>query len=186
MLSLESDAQVLPEYNRVVFQQQGDEKMCNSGWYNRTTGRCFSGVKSLQKGKVCSTNLDCPTTIEDLFAQCKWGFSVKGQKYCDIEGDDEEWQDVLDQFTKYEETSRENCHQAEGLGEWFLNEAFKEWKCLELKARLYVYFIDLPGCWNDIKFQHPIFAEWAYYWSSWGLSTLKVILAVFGIWMVLA
>ena len=49
-LSLTADEQVLPEYNRIVFQQQGNEKLCSSGWYNRTTGRWFAGVKSLQKG----------------------------------------------------------------------------------------------------------------------------------------
>ncbi|CAI2371624.1 unnamed protein product [Moneuplotes crassus] len=162
-LSLETDEQVIPEFNRKVFSQLGNEKMCESGWYNRTTGRCFSGVKSLQKGKICSTDLDCPTTVEDIFAQCKCGFSVKGQKYCDIEGDDDEWQEVLEAFGKYANTTRESCHPAEGLGECFFNNDFKKWKCLELKARLYVYFIDQPDCYDDIKVQHPIFAEYLHY-----------------------
>jgi hypothetical protein len=117
ILSLESDVSVLPEYNRVVFEQEGNEKMCDSGWYNRTTGKCFAGVKSLQKGKVCSTDLDCPTTVDDIFAQCKCGFSVKGQKYCDVEGDDDEWQEALLAFELYQNTSVSSCHQAEGFGE---------------------------------------------------------------------
>lgn len=181
LLSLEADEQVIPEYNRVVFQQEGNEKMCDSGWYNRTTGRCFAGVKSLQKGKVCLTELDCPTTVEDIFAQCKCGFSEKGQKYCDLEGDDDEWLEVREAFEKYANTSLESCHQAEGLGPCFFNLDFKNWKCKELEAKLYVYFIDKPDCWNDIKFQHPLFAEWAYYCKSciWKVITSVMISAAF-------
>jgi len=178
-LSLEADEQVLPEYNRLVFPQQGNEKLCQSGWYNRTTGRCFAGVKSLQKGKVWSTDLDWPTTVDDIFAQCKCGFSVKGQKYWDLEGDDDEWQNVLTAFDGYANTTKESWHPAEGLGEWFFNEDFKTWKCLELKAILYVYFIDQPDCWNDIKNQHPIFAEWAYYWRGENWSTYSILFLSF-------
>ena len=132
-------------------------------------------------GKVWSTDLDCPTTVDDIFAQCKWGFSIKGQKYWDIEGDDDEWQNVLTAFDEYANTTRESWHPAEGLGECFFNEAFKKWKCLEMKARLYVFFIDLPECWNDIKHQHPIFAEWAYYCrgASWDIYSALFLASMF-------
>ena len=182
IMSLETDTAVLPEYNRVVYEQEGMEKLCKSGWYNRTTGKCFAGVKSSQKGSVCSTDLDWPTTVADIFAQWKWGFGTKGQKYCDIEGDDDEWIDVRNKFTNYSDTF-DNCHQAEGFGEWFYNDHFVDWKCAELRARLYVYFIDLPDCWNDIKHQHPIFAEWAYYCRSWYTQIMTTLLLASIAWV---
>jgi hypothetical protein len=86
-------------------------------------------------------------------------------------------------FELYQNTSVSSCHQAEGFGEWFYNEAFRLWKCAELRARLYVYFIDNPSCWDDIKHQHPIFAEWAYYCKGWmfDAATITPLVLVFSL-----
>ena len=146
-LSLDTDYQVLPQYNMNNYEQVGNEKLCSSGWYNRTTGKWFAGVKSLQKGKVWTSDLDCPTTISDIFAQCKWGFSTSGQKYWDIEGNDDEWISVRDAFSNYS-SGLKNCHQGDLFGECFFNPSFIDWKWKEIKARLYVLFIDNPP-WMD-------------------------------------
>lgn len=182
VLSLDTDAPVLP---KDVEEQEGLEKLCKSGWYNRTTGKWFAGVKSTQKGKVCSTDLDCPTTVADIYARCKCGFSTKGQKFWDVEGDDDEWKDVKEKFLNYSKTI-DNWHQAEGFGPWFFNDQFLKWKWAELKARLYVYFIDLPTCWDSIKFQHPIFAEWAYYCRSWYANVITTIVIAILAWLVIS
>ena len=58
---------------------------------NQTSGRCVTGLKSKNKGGVCMSNLDCPTTDPSTFANCKCGHTAKGTKYCDIEGGDDEW-----------------------------------------------------------------------------------------------
>ena len=129
------------------YEQEGMEKLWISGWYNRTTGKWFAGVKSLQKGKVWSSDLDCPTTISDIFAKWRCGYSVTGQKYCDVEGNDDEWTDATAAFQVYS-SNLNNCHQSDLFGEWFLNPSFYDWKCKELKARLYVFFIDNPP-WMD-------------------------------------
>lgn len=75
-----------------LFVYQNDfEKVCRSGYLNVTSGRCTTGLKSKNKGKVCTTDLDCPTTDPLKYAKCKCGHNAKGTKYCDIEGGDEEW-----------------------------------------------------------------------------------------------
>lgn len=71
--------------------QQDFEKVCRSGYLNQTSGRCVNGLKSKNKGGVCMSDLDCPTTDPALFAKCKCGHTSKGTKYCDIEGGDDEW-----------------------------------------------------------------------------------------------
>lgn len=52
-----------------LFVYQNDfEKVCRSGFLNVTSGRCTTGLKSKNKGKVCTTNLDCPTTDPLMYA----------------------------------------------------------------------------------------------------------------------
>ena len=101
----------MAEIDSNIFVYQSDfEKVCRSGFLNVTSGRCSSGLKSknkvsnidlfknyLNQGKICTSDLDCPTTDPQKYASCKCGHNAKGTKYCDIEGGDDEWTDV---FTK--------------------------------------------------------------------------------------
>ena len=98
VLSLDRDQPVLPFYNKQYANQFDNEKMCRDGKYNITSGRCSKLVKSKNKGKACKTKLDCPTTDPDAYAECKCGYGEKGQKYCDIEGGDEEWVNYVSKF----------------------------------------------------------------------------------------
>jgi hypothetical protein len=76
--------------------QKDFEKVCRSGYVNSTTGRCSTGLQSKNKGMVCTSDLDCPTTDSSIYAECKCGHNAKGLRYCDIEGGDQEW---IDAFT---------------------------------------------------------------------------------------
>ncbi len=60
--------QVLPIYEKTKQIQIGMEKLCETGWFNRTSGRCQKGVKSTEKGRVCVSDLDCPTTDKQINA----------------------------------------------------------------------------------------------------------------------
>ena len=53
-----------------------------------------------------------------------------------------------------------NCHTAEGFGPCHETSLYLDWRCKELKAKLYVYFIDNPTCLKDLMKYHPDFAEY--------------------------
>lgn len=99
ILSMSENTLVLPMYKAdmadtdtgLFVYQQDFEKVCRSGYLNQTSGRCVTGLKSKNKGGVCMSDLDCPTTDPAIFAKCKCGHTSKGTKYCDIEGGDDEW-----------------------------------------------------------------------------------------------
>lgn len=103
ILSQSEDSLVLPMYkadmadvdSNIYVYQMDFEKTCRSGYLNTTTGRCSNGLKSKNKGKICTSNLDCATTDPTKFAKCKCGHNAKGTKYCDLEGGDEEWTDAF-------------------------------------------------------------------------------------------
>ena len=102
ILSMSENTLVLPMYKAdmadtdtgLFVYQQDFEKVCRSGYLNQTSGRCVTGLKSKNKGGVCMSDLDCPTTDPALFAKCKCGHTSKGTKYCDVEGGDDEWTDA--------------------------------------------------------------------------------------------
>lgn len=137
-------------------------KLCRTGWLNETSGRCISGVKSKKKGQSCKTSLDCPTTDSEVFAKCLCGHGDKGLAYCDVEGGDDEWQSAFSKFKTYYENSL-NCHAAEGFGPCNGNQYYNDFKCAEMKAKLYVHLIDLPDCLRALMPQHPFFAEYYKY-----------------------
>ena len=43
------------------------------------------------QGLVCTSNLDCPTSNPEVFANCKCGNNAKGLKYCDVSAGDDQW-----------------------------------------------------------------------------------------------
>lgn len=97
----------MAEIDSNIFVYQDDfEKVCRSGFLNVTSGRCASGLKSknkvnislfivFKKGKICTSDKDCPTTDPQKYASCKCGHNAKGTRYCDIEGGDDEWTDAF-------------------------------------------------------------------------------------------
>lgn len=104
VLSLNNDELIMPRINKVFYYEQHMEKLCRTGWYNSTTGRCYKSIKSLNKvrlpvsraqGRSCTTNRECPTTEAEVYAACKCGYSSKGLKYCDLAGGDDEWTDAI-------------------------------------------------------------------------------------------
>jgi hypothetical protein len=104
ILSMSENTLVLPMYKAdmadtdtgLFVYQQDFEKVCRSGYLNQTSGRCVAGLKSKNKGGVCMSDLDCPTTDPAIFAKCKCGHTSKGTKYCDVEGGDDEWTESYD------------------------------------------------------------------------------------------
>ena len=52
-------------------------------------------IYNLIKGKICTSDFDCPSTDPLRFAACKCGHNDKGNKYCDIEGGDDEWAEAF-------------------------------------------------------------------------------------------
>lgn len=163
ILSMSENTLVLPMYKAdmadtdsgLFVYQQDFEKVCRSGYLNQTSGRCVTGLKSKNKGGVCMSDLDCPTTDPAIFAKCKCGHTSKGTKYCDVEGGDDEWTEAYDfvslyflkfvKFEKYFERSYD-CHSAEGFGACNSNQYYNQWKCAVAKAKLYVDLINLPKC----------------------------------------
>lgn len=71
--------------------QQDYDKVCKSYWARPENGTCGKALTSINKGKTCLSDADCPTSDTNTFAKCRCGFSTKGLKYCDIEGGDEAW-----------------------------------------------------------------------------------------------
>ena len=53
-----------------------------------------------------------------------------------------------------------NCHTAELFGPCHEPDLYKGWKCADLKARLYVEFLDQPTCLKDLYKYHPTFSEY--------------------------
>ncbi len=124
------------------------------------------------KGEACTSDTDCPTTHSEIFAKCKCGHNAKGLKYCDIEGGDSEWTDAFEMFESYYERSQ-NCHTSEGFGPCNDNQYFVDFKCAELKAKLFVYLIEIPTCLQNLMDVHPFFYEYTMYctFSVLGLSS---------------
>lgn len=57
----------MPLIEKVPANQDDMEKLCRSGYLNKTTGRCGRELKSLNKGVACTTDRDCPTTDSLVF-----------------------------------------------------------------------------------------------------------------------
>ena len=142
--------------------ETGMEKLCKSGWVNPETGRCSKGIMSLNKGKFCNSDLDCPTTDSSKYAKCKCAVSAEGKSFCDIEGGDDEWLQVMTSYENYIDFTG-HCHNAAGDDSCQFEEYFKDWKCKQLKAELYVHFLDFPDCFDNLMKNHPIFAEYWHY-----------------------
>ena len=48
-------------------------------------------MQSKNKGQVCKTDNDCPSSRTGQYSNCRCGFNFNGSKYCDTEGGDNEW-----------------------------------------------------------------------------------------------
>lgn len=74
---------------------------------------------------------------------------------------DTEWVEVRKNFKAYFDATRDSCNTAARWEECGQKELFNKWKCSELKAKYFTYFIDvfaLP-CMKFLRFYLPIFKE---------------------------
>eukprot|EP00347_Sterkiella_histriomuscorum_P015610 403356376 len=177
ILSVDADTLIM---GKIGTQYRDLDKVCRTYWAKPLNGTCGKAITSSRAGKPCLSDADCTTSDTNSLAKCKCGFSTKGLKYCDIEGGDQQWLDAADAFSSYQDHSL-NCHAAEGFGPCHENSLYLDWKCKELKAKLYVYFIDNPTCLGDLMKYHPDFAEYAELcqgvWSI-GISIISIIFIV--------
>jgi hypothetical protein len=68
------------------------EKFCKTGWLDQNLGVCHKGLKSLKKGEECTEDEECRTNINGRTAKCRKPLlSASEKRYCDIEGNDDEW-----------------------------------------------------------------------------------------------
>lgn len=158
-----------PEYNDEPVAQADMERLCTTGMVNSTTGRCASLLKSLNKGQVCTTSADCPTTDDNVFAKWKWGYNSNGDKYWDIEAGDVEWVNAKNLFSDY------NGECGKSSGSW------SSYKCAQIKAQYYVELLNNPTCLKQNYAQHPAFWEYQRYWSAWSVAYYSFIAFVFTI-----
>lgn len=93
LLSLPEGAPVQHKsYSNKGAYEIGLEKLCDSGWIDQELGICHKGLKSEKKGKECDDSTECETNLKDRNARCKPALFAKDtKKYCDIEGNDDEW-----------------------------------------------------------------------------------------------
>ena len=122
--------------------------LCSSQYYNTTTGICSDGAISLNKGKECTVDTDCPTNIPGIYATCACGWNSVGKRHCDIMAGDEEWELARTAFRTYFDETKDNCNVASRWGECGVGPIYKDWQCKKLKAENYVYLLyeisDLP------------------------------------------
>jgi len=162
---------------------EGAEKVCRSGWVDQLDGRCSDGVQSKNKGQVCLTDNDCPTSRTGVYASCKCGYNVNGTKYCDVEGGDEEWMQAREAFVEYIQASKA-CHNAARWSECGNKEAYSKWRCAEYKALHYVELINNPKCLKDMYASLPGYREMNAYCK--GSITTMGILSILSIILLLS
>lgn len=74
--------------------------LCQSG-YCDDEGICSAPTRiSLNKGKECDQDRDCPTNIPGSPAKCKCGINPWGKKFCDLAEGDVEWDQALQAVIK--------------------------------------------------------------------------------------
>ena len=71
-----------------------------------------------------------------------------------------------------------DCHSAEGYGPCLDNPNWLAFKCAEMKAKMYVDFIDNPSCLKDMYSVHPNFAEWYKYCGALGLASYYLFILI--------
>lgn len=174
-----------PEYNGAPVAQEDMEKLCRTGMVNATTGRWASKIKSKNKGKVCTTDADCPTTDSNVNAKCKCGFNTNGDKYWDIEAGDDEWVKATNLFNDYHLLNLD-CHTGEGYGKCGQEDSiYSQYRCAEFKAKHYVELINNPKCLKETYKLNPFFWEYYMHWSAFSWSFSLFFLLILAITIVL-
>ena len=168
--------QVLPMYNGLPVKQEDMEKLWRSGVVNRTTGNWATKLKSKNKGKICSTETDCPTSDENVNSAWKWGYNENGNSYCDIEAGDKEWVDATSKFQEFFLLNLD-CHTGEGFGECGNKDStYKSYKWAEFKAKYYVELLNNPDCLKANYKNSPIFWEYSFYCFAWNFNIASSLL----------
>lgn len=143
--------------------------MCSSQYYNPDTGVCEDGAKSLNKGKRCNTDQDCPSNIAGVYAKCTCGWNTNGYKYCDILAGDDEWEIARTKFRQYFDATKDDCNVAARWEKCSQPGLYTDWRCEQLKAENYVYLLydseELP-CMKTLKESLPIFKEIEEMWNN--------------------
>ncbi|CAI2372554.1 unnamed protein product [Moneuplotes crassus] len=104
-----------------------------SGVNGRYTGICEDGNLSLEKGKECTADTDCPSDKTGVFAKCSCGWSSTAG--------DEEWEDARTAFKTYFGATKNDCNVASRWGECNDPKLYKDRRCKKLKAENYAYLL---------------------------------------------
>jgi len=157
------------EHGNMIQNAEDSNLLCQSQHYNLETGVCSSGAISLNKGKDCVVDADCPTDVTGEFASCACGWSTGGNKYWDILAGDDEWESARTAFKSYFDETKDKWNVASRWGEWGVSSLYNDWMCKKLKAENYVYLLyndtDLP-CMAKLKTSLPIFKDVEKYWGN--------------------
>lgn len=173
---------VQPEHNGLPVNQEDMEKLWRTGMVNRTTGRCATKLQSKNKGQVCTTDADWPTTDSNINAACKCGYNADGNSYCDIEAGDTEWVEATTLFQDFYLLNLD-CHTAEGFGNCGQAESvYFEYKCAEFKAKHYVELLNNPDWLKDNYDKNPYFWEYSEYCHSAPIMTMSFFIIL---WVIL-
>mmetsp|Transcript_13586 Transcript_13586/g.15755 ORF Transcript_13586/g.15755 Transcript_13586/m.15755 type:complete len:246 (-) Transcript_13586:123-860(-) len=142
--SIESNSTypILAFKNGQYLYQENAEKVCKSGWLNKSTGKCAPALKSKNKGQPCNFDSDCPTSDSSVNASCKCSFS--GALICDISGGDSEWTDAFDKFQAYIEKTKE-YHSSEYMGSCMESQEYRDWFCAEFEAKHFTELQSKPS-----------------------------------------
>lgn len=186
VLSLEVGSTVFykNDDDKIVYVE-GGEKACRSAWVDKQEGRCSDGVQSKRKGEICGKDIEieesrtCPTSRTDYNAACLPAFESTASTRCDIDGGDDEWVEAREAFAEYMTLSKV-CHNAARWSECGATEAYKKWRCAEIKALHYVKLINNPPVLINSYSSFPDFKEYNEYCSgSWLRVGWTIILILF-------
>lgn len=175
---------VYNEFGSLIEHADDSALLWSSQYYDTNTGICSNGLKSVNKGKECSSNNDCPSSQPGIYATCGCGWSKTGKKFWDLLAGDEEWENARIAFKNYFDATKDDCNVAARWEECGNPGLYMEWKCKELKAQHYLYLLydtkELP-CMETLKTSLPIFKDiekYCNFGSLFGASYIQAILAV--------
>ena len=137
---------ILAYKNGAYLYQEGAERVCKSGWLNRSTGKWSQAITSKNKGQICNSDSDCPTSDSSIYASCKW--SLNGSKLWDIQGGDSQWTTAFSNFQTYIKSTKD-YHSAEYLGSCMESQEYRDWFWSDFEASHYVELLNKPSWFNS-------------------------------------
>ncbi|CAI2372530.1 unnamed protein product [Moneuplotes crassus] len=129
----DSTNKIWNEFGTYTQNEADSHLLCQSQYYNTDTGICEDGNLSLEKGKECTADTDCPSDKTGVFAKCSCGWSSTAG--------DEEWEDARTAFKTYFDATKNDCNVASRWGECNDPKLYKDRRCKKLKAENYAYLL---------------------------------------------